>query len=55
MSIGVSTEVRGLRETLIELRNLDKEFYSQINSDIKNAALPFANAIKSSLPTTNRF
>lgn len=52
MSIGVSTEVRGLRETLIELRNLDREFYTQINSDIKNAALPFARAIQNSLPTS---
>jgi hypothetical protein len=52
VSIGISTKVRGLRETLIELRNLDKTLYDQLNSDIKNAALPFANAIRNALPAT---
>ena len=50
MAIGISTEVRGLRETLIELRTLDKTLYTQLNSDIKNAALPFAKSIESALP-----
>jgi hypothetical protein len=50
VAIGLKTEVRGLRETLIELRELDTEVYKQINSDIKNAALPFARGIESGLP-----
>lgn len=53
MAIGLETEVRGLRETLIELRNLDKTLYTQLNSDIKNAALPFAKGIESALPTAS--
>lgn len=50
MAIGISTEVRGLRETLIELRDLDKNLYNQLNSDIKNSALPFAKSIENALP-----
>ena len=50
MSIQVQTQVRGLRETLIELRQIDNTLYKQINSDIKNAALPFAKGIESGLP-----
>jgi hypothetical protein len=50
VAIGLKTEVRGLRETLIELRQLDAEVYKQINSDIKNAAGPFARGIESGLP-----
>jgi hypothetical protein len=50
VAIGLKTEVRGLRETLIELRELDTVIYKQINSDIKNAALPFARGIESGLP-----
>jgi hypothetical protein len=50
VAIGLETEVRGLRETLIELRNLDKTLYTQLNSDIKNASLPFAKGIESALP-----
>jgi hypothetical protein len=52
VAIGLSTEVRGLRETLLELRDLDKTLYAQLNSDIKNAALPFAKGIESALPRT---
>lgn len=52
MAIGLKTEVRGLRETLIELRTLDKTLYDQLNSDIKNAALPFAKSIENALPRT---
>ena len=50
MAVGLDTQVRGLRETLIELRNLDKTLYTQLNSDIKNAALPFAKSIELALP-----
>ncbi len=50
MAIGLETQVRGLRETLIELRNLDKTLYSQLNSDIKNSSLPFAKSIQNALP-----
>lgn len=50
MPIGVSTEVRGLRETLMELKQFDKTAYDQLNSDIKNSALPFAKGIESALP-----
>lgn len=50
MAIGLSTEVRGLRETLIELRQIDKTLYTQLNSDIKNSALPFAKSIENALP-----
>jgi hypothetical protein len=52
MAIGLETQVRGLRETLIELRNLDKTLYTQLNSDIKNSALPFAKSIENALPKT---
>jgi len=52
VAIGLQTEVRGLRETLIELKQLDKTIYDQLNSDIKNAALPFAKGIENSLPNT---
>jgi hypothetical protein len=50
VAIGLSTEVRGLRETLIEIRALDKTLYDQLNSDIKNASLPFAKGIENALP-----
>jgi hypothetical protein len=50
VAVGLDTQVRGLRETLIELRNLDKTLYTQLNSDIKNAALPFAKSIELALP-----
>lgn len=50
MAIGLKTEVRGLRETLIELRQIDKELYTQLNSDIKNSSLPFAKGIQNALP-----
>ena len=50
MAIGLSTEVRGLRETLMELKALDKTLYTQLNSDIKNASLPFAKSIQNALP-----
>jgi hypothetical protein len=50
VAIGLSTEVRGLRETLMELRTLDKTLYTQLNSDIKNASLPFAKSIENALP-----
>lgn len=52
MAIGLKTEVRGLRETLIELKQLDKTLYDQLNSDIKNSALPYAKSIQNALPTT---
>lgn len=52
MSIGLQTEVRGLRETLIELKQLDKTLYDQLNTDIKNSALPFAKSIEAALPRT---
>ena len=52
MAIGLETQVRGLRETLIELRNLDKTLYTQLNSDIKNSALPFDKSIENALPKT---
>jgi hypothetical protein len=51
VAIGLSTEVRGLRETLMELKALDKTLYDQLNSDIKNASLPFARGIENALPT----
>ena len=51
MAIGLETEVRGLRETLMELKALDKTLYDQLNSDIKNASLPFARGIENALPT----
>jgi len=50
VAFGLKTEVRGLRETLLELRDLDSNIYKQINTDIKNAALPFAKGIESGLP-----
>jgi hypothetical protein len=50
VAIGLETEVRGLRETLMELRALDKTLYTQLNSDIKNASLPFAKGIQNALP-----
>ena len=49
MAIGLETQVRGLRETLLELRDLDKTLYTQLNSDIKNSALPFAKSIENLL------
>jgi hypothetical protein len=52
MAIGLETQVRGLRETLLELRDLDKTLYTQLNSDIKNSALPFAKSIENALPKT---
>ena len=52
MAVGLQTEVRGLRETLLELKALDKTLYDQLNSDIKNSAMPFAMAIQSALPKT---
>jgi hypothetical protein len=52
VAFGLKTEVRGLRETLLELRDLDSTVYRQINTDIKNAALPFAKGIESALPKT---
>ena len=52
MAIGLETKVRGLRETLMELKSLDKTVYEQINSDIKNAAQPFARGVQSALPKT---
>ena len=50
MAIGLETQVRGLRETLIELKQLDKTLYTQLNSDIKNSSLPFAKGIQNALP-----
>jgi hypothetical protein len=52
VAVGLQTEVRGLRETLLELKALDKTLYDQLNSDIKNSAMPFAMAIQSALPKT---
>lgn len=52
MAIGLKTEVRGLRETLIELKQIDKTLYDQLNSDIKNSSLPFAKGIENALPKT---
>jgi hypothetical protein len=52
VAIGLETKVRGLRETLMELKSLDKTVYEQINSDIKNAAQPFARGVESALPKT---
>jgi hypothetical protein len=53
VAIGLETEVRGLRETLVELKTLDKTLYDQLNSDIKNAATPFAQGIQNALPKTS--
>jgi len=46
----VQTEVRGLRETLLELKELDKTLYDQLNTDVKNFALPYARSIENALP-----
>ena len=50
MGFTVQTEVRGLRETLLELKELDKTLYDQLNTDVKNFALPYARSIENALP-----
>jgi len=52
INLSVTTEVRGLRETLLELKQLDKTLYDQLNTDVKNFALPFALSIQNALPRT---
>lgn len=52
MAITIQTEVRGLRETLLELKQLDKTLYDQLNTDVKNFAKPYARSIQNALPRT---
>jgi hypothetical protein len=52
VNLSVTTEVRGLRETLLELKQLDKTLYDQLNTDVKNFAKPYALSIQSAMPRT---
>ena len=51
-NLSVTTEVRGLRETLLELKQLDKTLYDQLNTDVKNFAKPYALSIQNAMPRT---
>ena len=52
VNLSVTTEVRGLRETILELKQLDKTLYNQLNTDVKNFAKPFALSIQNAMPRT---
>ena len=52
VDLSVTTKVRGLRETLLELKQLDKTIYDQLNTDVKNFAKPYALSIQNAIPRT---
>jgi hypothetical protein len=47
----MAIEVRGLKETLQEIRNLDKMLFNEIIKDLKNTAKPYETKIKEAFPT----
>lgn len=51
MPAQIKAEVYGLRETMAELRKLDKELYKAAMAEMKQAAQPLAMAVHQSFPS----
>jgi hypothetical protein len=49
----VATEVRGFRETMLEIRNLDALIFKEVRRNIESSAAPLATKIQQSIPTTS--
>lgn len=53
MGFTVQTEVRGLRETLLEIRELDTLIFKQVKKNIESAVSPLATKVQAAIPTTS--
>jgi len=49
----VATEVRGFRETMLEIRNLDALIFKEVRRNIESSAAPLATKIQEAIPTTS--
>jgi len=46
-------EVRGFRETMLEIRNLDALIFKEVRKNIESSAAPLATKIQEAIPTTS--
>lgn len=53
MGFTVQTEVRGLRETLLEIRELDTLIFKEVRKNIESAVAPLATKVQQAIPTTS--
>jgi hypothetical protein len=51
----VATEVRGFRETMLEIRNLDALIFKEVRRNIESSAAPLATKIQQAIPTNSPF